>query len=175
VRSLFLSPHCDDEVLFGAFTLLNHCPEVIICCRSGGDYGSDEMRLRESQAAWRILGVTGQMAPDGLDLETYLNGVALFMSPDVVWAPSPHCSHVDHLKVSRAARAVFGPRVRTYETYVMIGDQPYRVGSGPKAPLSSPAWIGLKLLALAEFHSQYSHPRAHQFFLHDLHEYAEQP
>src|SRR5690348_4430996 len=50
MAGVFLSPHNDDEALFGAFTLLRYRPLVVICMYAG------EERADESRRACEILG-----------------------------------------------------------------------------------------------------------------------
>lgn len=178
MRSLFLSPHCDDEVLFGAFTLLKHKPRVIICFPSSGDYGDTWARMVESTNACEILGVAVENRWFEMPLLKSLHALDAEHQPDIVWAPSKFCTHPDHLALNEAAVKAFGVRLRTYETYYASpnGESIWKFKARlPRAPIDVPEWVGLKLRALAEFRSQIAHPRAYRFFLEDLHECAEQP
>jgi LmbE family N-acetylglucosaminyl deacetylase len=47
--NLFISPHCDDETLFGAYTIMNEKPKVYI-------WETTPERLNESIEALKILG-----------------------------------------------------------------------------------------------------------------------
>lgn len=176
MRSLFLSPHCDDESLFGAFTILKYRPHVVICFPSWGDYGSTEERFRESQAACGEFGLSVSQLNINLGLDEALRAQDVLSRYDIVWAPSTNASHPDHRDLAEAAARVFGPLVRRYETYQLDEHgTPFKVRTQDLAPIDDRRWIQLKLAALARYGSQIAHPRASQFFTMDLHEYAEQP
>lgn len=61
-KNIFLSPHNDDEVLFGSYTIMRERPLVVICTDSyieqeRGDDATTEERIEESRDAMRLLGV----------------------------------------------------------------------------------------------------------------------
>jgi hypothetical protein len=68
--------------------------------------------------------------------------------------------------VAAAAARVFGDRVTTFHTYV-DGE---KVRRGEPVPYEL-GWPEQKMRALLRYGSQLRHPRAHRFFLADLHEY----
>lgn len=175
MRSLFLSPHCDDETLFGAFTILKHQPRVVICFGSVGDYGATKTRFRESQDACTELGADVEMLTLGLNLYDELRRLDREHAPEIVWAPSPVCSHPDHRDLHYAALNIFGERLRMYDTYRHDGDAPVKNRILPAVPVEDPLWVRFKLKALACYVSQLSHPRANIFFRWSLDEFAEQP
>lgn len=59
--AVFLSPHNDDETLFGAFTLMTVRPHVVICLRSVREFLgfgiTHEEREAETESALQLLGV----------------------------------------------------------------------------------------------------------------------
>src|SRR5262245_56602713 len=90
--------------------------------------------------------------------------------PDRVWAPSTDCSHPEHLAAARAAAAVFGDRVETYETYEIRDGKPDKVRTSREVEPSAEAVVA-KLRALSRYETQVSHGRARAFFMMDLREY----
>lgn len=163
---LFLSPHHDDETLFGSATIIKHRPRVVVCFPSVRDYGETWEREHESRAALEILGGTFQQTLDGRDLVAHLTRLDASLHPVRVWAPDPRASHPDHRAVAAAAAAVFGPRVTTYHTY----DERGKVVGRPVE--FEPGWAGRKLRALACYETQIRHPRASGFFMEDLREFS---
>jgi LmbE family N-acetylglucosaminyl deacetylase len=166
--NLLFAPHSDDESLFAAFTVLRFCPRVIICFPSTRDYGATDTRLHETQRAMDYLGGAGVEQWDGYDLVGKMRSLLPdFAIGDRVFAPSPDTTHPDHRCVSRSAVEAFGAdRVTLYHTY----KDGLKVRSDKQVSFE-PAWVQRKLLALAQYTSQLEHPRANQFFTHDLLEY----
>jgi glycosyltransferase involved in cell wall biosynthesis/LmbE family N-acetylglucosaminyl deacetylase len=177
LASVFLSPHNDDETLFGAFTLMRYRPRVVVAFASSGDYGSAETREAETRDALAVLGA-GPLEqwnlPSGVDrVEAVVERLAALkqaMRTEHVWAPSIQSSHVDHRVLARAAGIVFGDLVTRYHTYDSAGK--VRRGLEVEAELG---WAQHKLRALARYTSQIQHPRAQQFFFEDLREFKEAP
>ncbi len=89
-------------------------------------------------------------------------------TPDLVFAPYPgeKGAHPQHVEVGTLAQAVFGDRCRFYLTYRYGGDKTRGIPVGYE-----PAWLRLKLLALACFRSQIERG-PHRFFAMDLHEFT---
>ena len=176
MRSIFLSPHCDDECIFGSLTILKHKPKVYICFGRDDGYGAIAQRLKESARACSYLGVESAFLNQDVGLQSVLRGVDLEEEPDIVWAPDPFCGHPEHSVLAETAGIVFGGRVRRYDTYGLTLRGPFKVENNlPAAPIDNPDWIRQKHIALSEYHSQLLHPRASQFFRWSLDEYAEQP
>lgn len=166
LRGTLFAPHSDDETLFAAFTVLRHRPRVVICFPSAGDYGSTAAREAETRSAMSVLGAASVEQWDGGDLVAAMRAFDARVHPVRVWAPHEQASHPDHVAVALAAREVFGDRLVTYHTYDGNG----KVRAGAPVPYE-PAWVGQKLRALARYESQWSHPRAHRFFVDDLLEF----
>lgn len=163
---LFLSPHFDDEALFGSFTVLRHRPRVIVCFPSERDYGTTELREAETREALGVLGGTFAEAWDGTDLVAKMRAADERYRPARVWAPDAACSHPQHQAVAAAAAKVFAGRLTTYHTY-RDGE---RVRSEREVE-AHPEWVETKLRALLRYRSQVQHPRVGVFFLHDQREY----
>jgi LmbE family N-acetylglucosaminyl deacetylase len=153
---LFLAPHCDDEALFGAFTLLRHRPHVLICVNT-------PKREAETRAAMEILGCTWESFRLPLDeLPYWLEE----RKPTHVWAPSPEVGgNPDHNFVGRMAERMFPGRLTRYMTYTPAGKS-----AGIPVPYELD-WIGLKLRALACYPSQYGHPSHAPHFVRGLEEF----
>lgn len=171
IRTVFFSPHSDDEVLFGAYTLIAHRPDqIVICFASERDYGDNHVRMEESRAAMRVLGVTDNVVPwhakDLADMVVKMRAYDHDIS--IAWAPDVRSSHPQHVIVATAAAMVFGKRLRAYHTYDLGG----KVRSGREVIPASDEWKDRKVRALACYASQIRHPRASMFFGWDLAEYV---
>lgn len=164
--AVLFSPHCDDESLFAAFTILRYRPRIIVCFPSSGSYGSDEVRAKETRDAMSVLGGDPVEFWDGAELEAHMHHVDARLRPTKVFAPHPNASHRDHIDAALAAERVFGGRLVRYHTYNSAG----KVREGREV-IFEPRWVQSKLRALARYESQIVHPRAHSFFLEDLREY----
>jgi len=179
VNSIFLSPHNDDETLFGAFTLYAYSPHVIVCLRSQvqeerGYQITYKQREEETKRATSILGCSYEQweFPDTVvnweDVKRELKAVRDVQQPDVVFAPAPEFEgHAHHNAVGYLACEVFGnERVKHYLTYTTVGKSTW----GTRVPYEN-AWIGRKLLALACYESQYSHHSCQEHFIREQWEY----
>lgn len=179
--NVFLSPHNDDETLFGAFTILRHRPAVIVVFEGHPRSGDPETRKMETSRALDILGAAKyeqwliqQEAADlrecsaekHRELEIAFRALDEREHPTIVWAPaiSP-CGNAEHIAVGRVALAVFGKRVQPYHTY-WAGQ---KVIQQNKPVPYEPAWIGYKHLALECYRSQFE--KAGRHFMEDLREW----
>lgn len=123
---LFISPHNDDEALFGAYTLLRENPLVLIVTDSwiqfnrGENVTADE-RWQETLNAMKIFGcsaVRGGIRDDIVDEIAVEALFKKFGEFDEVYAPlviaggNPH-----HNLVGEAAMKVFGNKVKRYTSY----------------------------------------------------------
>jgi LmbE family N-acetylglucosaminyl deacetylase len=123
---LFISPHNDDESLFGAFTLLREKPVVLIVTDSWiqfnrGEEVTADQRWQETQEAMKILGcpvIRGGIRDDVIDEWMVRNLLEKFVGFDEVYAPmvivngNPH-----HNLVGKVAMEVFGDKLKRYVTY----------------------------------------------------------
>lgn len=179
--NLFLSPHNDDEALFGAFTILAHRPLVVVVFQPDPRSGDPETRVKETALACRILGaqeyrqlavkqapadariLTAEKMTELRDTFEEMDGC---LTPERVWAPAPEpCGNAEHAGVGVAARAVFGDRVTHYHTY----HNGRKVVAQKNQVPYEPSWIRLKHLALACYGSQYE--KAGRHFMEDLWEW----
>jgi LmbE family N-acetylglucosaminyl deacetylase len=153
---LFLEPHADDAALFGAYTLLEHRPFVLLCFPdSDAKYGAPEVRLAEEAAAMEILGCEWRPAPAGLA------AVLSEYDPEHVWAPLPELGgHRQHNLVGEVAASLWPGRVTYYTTYTDRG----RTRLGTEV-IPEPGWQEIKQRALACFVSQIIHPSTRPHFV----------
>jgi len=126
MKSLFLSPHDDDQALFGAFTCIREKPLVCIVTDSyiqqaRGEKGcSPEDRAKETEEANKILGCKtlrlglhdDTVTQDQIEKEfDSLHGF------DIVYAPALQGGSPHHDMVSIAATKRWGAKVVYYTTY----------------------------------------------------------
>lgn len=176
---LFLSPHNDDAVLFGAFTILREKPLVVTVFDSylqptRGNKGCDYVtRRKEDEAAFRILGCDFRFMgmrddrPDWDGVARHLQ-VADMLNGGVctVYAPTIEGGgHEHHNRIGEIADQVFGDRVVHYMTYTKAGKS-----TGVLVPYE-PEWVLLKLKAMACYESQIKLPSCMPHFTRGLEEY----
>ncbi len=119
---IFLSPHSDDETLFGAYTIMKEKPLVIICTDSYLQGDNLLARRNESRDAMDILGadVWFLSIPDFLDdivFRTILRSkFRRFADTEVVYAPNVDCSNRHHKAAGEVAKEIFD-NVVFYDTY----------------------------------------------------------
>lgn len=176
--NLFLSPHNDDEVLFGAFTLMRDSPLVVIVF-DGHVQGlrgapiTANQRRSESISALRELGVSPPMFlgyPDTEDrpksLLASLRHLADRHAPELVYAPAVEANgHAQHNYVGELAKQIF-PKVQHYMTYTRTG------GKSTGSPVNPEPWmVWRKMRALACYESQITLDNCREHFLRDIREY----
>jgi LmbE family N-acetylglucosaminyl deacetylase len=147
--TIFLSPHNDDETLFGTFTLLRERPLVVICTDGynqgeRGDPITAEQRREETREAMKLLkcpviflGIKDTEL-SGDNLETALS----YFKADKVYAPAIQGGNSQHDLVGKVADLVFN-KVIHYTTYtkselhttgrVEIVPNTYEIGTKKKA------------------------------------------
>lgn len=178
--AIFISPHNDDETLFGAFTILRTLPLVVVVFDSyaqeqRGNPVTWRQRRAETLAACEILGVRAiflgfsdaDPSITAGDVRARLLG-ALGAYNEAVFAPAAEPDgHDQHNLV--AAAVDDGPGVCRYLTYQREAG---KSTSANAVPVLKPEWIGLKLRALACYESQWA-PRlgCYPHFLRDQTEY----
>ena len=170
---LFISPHNDDETLFGAFTLLREKPQVLIVYDSHtqllrGDTITAEQRRQESRAAANILGVDvsfGGVSDTSSDYAECVAALQPFIAAKHVWAPAfEPDGNAQHNLIANAVTSLF-PAARRYMTYTRFGKS-----RGKLVPIA-PGWTQKKLHALACYETQLDLEATRSFFLRDLYEY----
>jgi LmbE family N-acetylglucosaminyl deacetylase len=178
--ALFLAPHNDDEVLFGAFSILREKPDVVVVLRSmlqqlrGRDIVYSQ-REQETRDAMNVLGISsgcvGQMYGRGFTDDApdwdYVRAALGELVPNYghVYAPAPYEStggHPHHDAIGKIALRLWGENhVTLYHTYQ---DGVGRVESPHAVPILDNDWIRRKLLALACYESQIREPSTGHHF-----------
>lgn len=167
---LFLSPHNDDETLFGAFTIMRERPTVCVVFDSyvqpsRGIRGC-EAHIRKSETLLALRELTEGpfcVVPEVFlrlsDINDWTNDVykisntlSLFKQVEEVWAPAfEHDGHTHHNVVAQAADVAFPGKVTHYLTYTRTnGKSRSNVEVKPRTGDD----IARKLKALACYKSQ---------------------
>jgi LmbE family N-acetylglucosaminyl deacetylase len=180
--NVFLSPHNDDETLFGSFTIIREQPRVVIVFEGDPRSGDPVTRTDESYRAlkeligepyfeqWQIQQEAADIrecsAGKHREIELAMRMLDQREAPEKVWAPaiSP-CGNAEHVAVGTIALAVFGKRVQPYHTY--HGGK--KVVQQNKPVPYEPEWIARKHRALACYASQFE--KAGRHFMEDLREW----
>lgn len=178
---IFLSPHTDDEALFGAFTILREQPLVVVALdgyvqEKRGVHVTAVERRKETQKAMDILGAEVKFLGVRDDSPDWrLVGIEMFRlnemyKPEMVYAPASELNgHPHHNQIGEQA-LLFFPHVTHYMTYTPAG----KSRSSREVKIEHGSWIGKKLRALACYESQHSlDPRmgCWPHFMRDLTEY----
>ena len=152
---VLLSPHNDDESLFGAYTIMREKLLVIIVTDSNLQEGvTAKERREETIRACKILGVPVEFLglEDGSLREQDLIRELESLNTkhwEHVYAPAIQSGHDDHDVVGRVASTLFSS-TRYYSTYTKDNYDPF--GQYPIIPTQ--AEINLKNDALACYESQ---------------------
>lgn len=165
---ILISPHSDDESLFGAFTILREKPLVIIVTDSARQAVKGitaAQRREETIAAMKILGAEVQFLgiPDDQ------------LAASLWWTLLPQAEHIympayeedgnrDHNWIAKSRPD--GGNVTRYLTYTTHG----KSTGGNRVPFE-PEWVGLKLQALACYKSQIAEPSTCEHFVRSQLEY----
>lgn len=178
MTKLFLSPHNDDAVLFGAFTIQRERPLVMTVFDSQvqanrGHRVTATQRRAEDEAAMQILGQQVSFCgfSDARLVEQELEEYFRFFSHlDEVYAPAvEEGGHPHHNLIGAIAARIWPGRVLPYLTYTSSG----KSRSAKEVHPASGEHVRRKLHALACYESQIDIEalgcRPH--FLNDLHEY----
>lgn len=124
--NLFISPHNDDETLFGAFTLMREKPLVLMMTDSyiqpnRGEKGcSARERREETLAALKLIGcpvVFAGLRDDALDTNSILGILSSFDGFEKVYAPAVQGGNPQHDMIGEMARQVFYDKLVFYTTY----------------------------------------------------------
>lgn len=165
---LFISPHSDDAVLFGAFTLLKEKPLVLTVTDSyiqanRGEEVTADMRWKEDIEAMKILGCSlmfGNIRDDVIDEWAVKHLLASFYNFDVVYAPAVQGGNPHHDLIGKLAKERFGDKCIQYSTYA--SGEWYT--EGEKEVLPSGDWRPIKDKALACYKSQIDLPATKEHF-----------
>lgn len=189
MRSLLLSPHNDDEVLWTTWTLLREKPYVVVCLRSHSQGDNFAQRELETAAAMQVLGgcsweqwTFADSSPDWVGLRRGIEELADVFEhcyapcPRFVQnghdpsIPSPPGGIFHHDKIGEFARGAFKERCTLYTTYTRWGGKDEQ---GEEVPYE-PEWPLLKLQALACYKSQIIRPEIVPHFLDSQKEFYAQ-
>lgn len=178
--SLFLSPHNDDETLFGAYTLLREKPFVLICLRSRRQdiYGiTAEHREAETEQAMEVLGCkwgyidhVWDLDPDWYHLEEVFWSAKRSGEFDKVYAPANEDpkGNEQHGIVGDIADVIWPGQVTHYLTYTWPDGQ----STNGIEVLSEDGWTEKKYQAMMCYESQIKLPStAPHFDNHEMREY----
>lgn len=161
---IFLSPHSDDEILFGAYTIMREKPLVVIVTHATmqGDNGNE--RAMESYRAMKMLGASVMFL--GIDedklTEEVLEERLRFLDDDdylYLFAPeheengNPH-----HNLVNKVANKLTW-RIQTYKTYTGLEDRTIGIEVVP-----TPEELELKKRAMACYKTQIQNPNTAHYF-----------
>lgn len=178
--AVFLSPHNDDETLFGAFTLLRERPRVVTVLRSyvqeqRGTGVTYREREAETEAALDVLGISDWEQWQFPDTDPPWDAVRQrlgSLEADRIYAPAvERGGHRHHNAIGRLANSLWPGRVTFYTTYQAWG----RTARGSAVPWEH-EWVLLKLRALACYRSQICVPdtwTTHHFLDSQVEYYAE--
>jgi hypothetical protein len=185
---LFLSPHNDDAVLFGAYTLLRENPLVLTVMdsylqvqRGAAWCNKTVRRMEDISAVHDVLGCPicfGEIRDDKPDWEEVETGFLRFEEWGLrdpilqtitrVYAPAvEENGHEHHNKIGELALKVWGDRVQPYLTYTRSGGK----STNGIRVLYDPEWPDLKRKALGCYQSQIRHPACAEHFSRSLDEY----
>jgi LmbE family N-acetylglucosaminyl deacetylase len=113
---IWLSPHSDDESLFGAYTIIKKKPNVLLFKSKD----LNEERFNESMVAMSILGANAILIGDLVHLPE-------LKDVECAWVPDPKSKHPFHREVARMAMKTFPKdKIIFYSTYRSSHDlEPY--------------------------------------------------
>lgn len=168
MQSLFLSPHNDDETLFGAYTLMREKPLVVIITDSfiqglRGTGITATQRRKETMNAVEKLGC--HLAFLGikdheLDESSLIKALAPYLHYQTVYCPAFQSGHPHHDLTNVVAKKLFS-RVIEYSTY---GPKQSFAEEGVEVIEPKDSEYALKIAALSSYSSQMNYPpTAHHF------------
>lgn len=129
MTKLFLSPHDDDQILFGCFTLIRERPLTLIVTDSWvqfnrGENITSEMRTKETEEAMKILGlpfVRLNVRDDAFDVDILKYKLSQFIGFDEVLSPDPEQhGNLQHDLVGMIATEIWGDKCKHYTTYTKV-------------------------------------------------------
>ena len=162
-KSILISPHQDDESLFGAYTIMREKPLVIICTDSytqweRGDGITNEERTNESIEAMKLAGADVEFLhiPDNeplrLNLLEKLEDLRIKYNPDIVYAPAQEeGGNMWHNAIGRISKLAGFKEIKHYMTY---GSANYTKTKGDELVIPTDKEKELKKKMLACYPSQ---------------------
>jgi LmbE family N-acetylglucosaminyl deacetylase len=172
VKTYFLSPHCDDETLFGSFTIQREHPIVIICFRGSGvenEWGvTHEQRFKETEKAVSILNAEDLIDWSDKSLDE-LEEEILKLDGNKIYVPAfEDCGHDDHNRLHYLT-PFDRHNIIYYLTYTQPPGQPIkRSESLFKVPINNSVWVQNKLEAMLCYKSQLLTPLHYPSYGHFL-------
>lgn len=160
---IFIAPHSDDEILFGAYTIMRKKPLVVIVTNSTLQGNNGEERVLESYKAMRMLGANVcflGIDEDKLNEEILIEKLGQFRSDEIVYIPeieengNPH-----HNLISEVCEKMFW-NIRKYKTYT--GTEMRTIG---KEIIPTKEEKELKLKAMQCYQTQIKNPMTSHYFL----------
>ncbi len=161
---IFLSPHSDDEILFGAYTIMREKPLVVICTHATMQGGNGYERAMESYRAMKMLGanvtflgidedkLTEEVLEEKLEFLYDVETLDLY-APKHEENGNPH-----HNIVARVAKKL-DFMVKTYKTYT--GLETRTIG---KEIIPTPEELELKKRAMLCYQTQIQNPFTSHYF-----------
>lgn len=192
---LFISPHNDDETLFGAFTIMKEKPVVVVVfdsyvqvARGNTDATRSRRRTETSEAVAFLLSVTWSLrflglrddAPDYDYFRDWLKQSSRRGAFDGLICPAwEQDGHEQHNDVARICRDLWPAEQRTeYLTYTRTRGRSRSICNADFSVLPAheviptPDMIARKHRALACYSSQMEVENCRDWFLGDLREYV---
>src|SRR5690242_1458431 len=127
MKRLLISPHDDDQALFGAVTCLRYHPDVLIVLDSyiqtnRGERVDAAGREKETEEANKILGcrtLRSHLRDDTVTEQEIENSLQVYATYgyDLVYVPELQGGNIHHDMVNRVAKRVFGDKCIFYTTY----------------------------------------------------------
>lgn len=161
---VFLSPHSDDEILFGAYTIMREKPLVVICTHATmqGDNGYE--RAMESYRAMKMLGASVMfLGIDEDELTEELLEEKLGFLYDVetldLYAPEHEENGNPHHNIVAKVAKMFMKNTQTYKTYTGLEDR-----SIGKEIIPTPEELELKKRAMLCYQTQIQNPFTSHYF-----------
>jgi LmbE family N-acetylglucosaminyl deacetylase len=163
---IFLSPHSDDEVLFGAYSIMREKPLVVICTHATMQGGNGYERAMESYRAMRILGAQVMFLgidEDELTEEVLEERLSFIRNDDyyhTLYAPeyeengNPH-----HNIVANVAKRLTDEDVKTYKTYTGLESR-----TEGKEVIPTPEELQKKKEAMSCYQTQINNPNTAHYF-----------
>lgn len=162
---VFLSPHSDDEILFGAYTIMREKPLVVICTHATmqGDNGYE--RAMESYRAMKMLGASVVFL--GIDedklTEEILEEKLRFIRDDdyylTLYAPEYEIDGNPHHNIVANVAQKISADVQTYKTYTGLEDR-----SIGKEIIPTPEELEIKKRAMLCYQTQIQNPFTSHYF-----------
>lgn len=159
---LFISPHPDDETLFGAYTIMREKPLVVIVTNPTLQGNNGHQRLMESYEAMRILDVPIcflGINENGLSIDKLVERLTPFKDVELAYIPEyEEGGNQQHNIVSLICKRLF-TNTKTYKTYTGLEDR--TIG---KEIIPTEEELELKKKAMSCYQTQIENPNTAHYF-----------